>query len=251
MLWLTGANRARSIGRDLGYDVSADSASSLSHLAAGASYQSRHYLTFDVGSILGVRTAIVYDHNSDTGGTYTVQAAAAAADVLDDPAYTAALDDNTDYLATFRAAIFAAEQSYRYWAVVIDDVANADGFVEIGLVYLGSWLEIDYRGRGMDRSPIDFSAVAFSDQGVAFQDRKQATRAWDLKLEAQTLTVADDLDEIFQEILTGGCFFLIPEPDRTPLRVLYGFLPSAPKIEEAAGGVDIWMIGLRFQEALG
>src|SRR6185503_2128461 len=50
LLWSTGANATKSIGRDLGFDTSADDASATSHTADVASYQSRHALYFDLGS---------------------------------------------------------------------------------------------------------------------------------------------------------------------------------------------------------
>ena len=251
LLWSSGASAGFSCGRDLGFDVDADyEGFYLSHTGETAVYQSRHYLAFDFGSALGVKAAVIFDHNAGEDGAFTVQGAASAEDSLVDPTVSSALD-STGYLSTFRAHLFSAEQSYRYWSIVIDDVENTDGYSEIGLVYLGSWLEFDYRLGGMDRSPVDYSGVAYADQGAQYQDRRQSTRAWDISLVPQELSVADGFDEVFAEIRIGGNFFFIPEPDRSPLRVLYGFMPEAPKIAERDAGVDVWDIQFGFQEALG
>jgi len=248
LLWSTGANSDTSVGLDLGFDVAADSASALTHTGADAVYQSRHYLTFDFGSIQDVQEVIVFDHNSVSGGTWTAQAATLAADVLLAPDFSRALD-NLENVEEVRAAVFAAAETYRYWALVIDDRANADGFVEAGIAYAGYWLTLDLPAPGLTRDPVDYSGAAFADQGAQSQNRKQSTSRWGYKFEVLSESQVDELHAAARELLTGGAFFFVRDPEEDAGAVKYVFLPGLPRIRHTAA--DKWEADVDLQECLG
>lgn len=248
LLYATGANLARSAGRDLGYSV-ADTSSATSHVSDSQAFQSRHYVLIDLGSIQDVQAAIAYDHNSGTGGTYSFLAASGAADLPGDPDATVALS-NTSRKDILRIASLTTAISYRYWALIIEDVQNADGFVEVGVPYLGGWLELEHARGGIGRDFVDFTQVAFADQGANYQDRKQRTRVWAYTFTAISESLANELDTAATHLLSGGDFFFIRDPT-APAEALYVFFPDLPAITHNADSDNDWDVAFKIQEVLG
>lgn len=249
LLWLTGSNVIVSAGVDLGFAVT-DSASGTTFTGASASYQSRHYITVDIGAVSDVRAMIVHDHNAGTSGTFTFKAdAASTAGALVTWDYTAP-SDNTENKDLIRTKILNTAQTFRYWALVISDVQNADGFAEIGRLYLGDWLELDLPSRGLAKAPVDYSNLSFADQGAQFQDRKQRTRLWDYSFDVLSESQVDELDSAATQLLTGGALFFQRDPYEDDGRIIYVFLTEMPKISQDSSSGDRWSAKLMIQEAL-
>ena len=98
-------------------------------------------ITIDLATAQEVKAFILYDHNLSSTATITLQGDAAATFDSDggNPQFTEAvtwgLDKILHYLST--------ATTKRYWRIRINDVAgNADGFIEIGELFLGSYIEL-------------------------------------------------------------------------------------------------------------
>ncbi len=88
--------------------------------------------------------------------TITIQAN--ATNVWTSPAVTQTLTvDNTYSIASH---YFSSSQSYRYWRLLIDDPTNPDGFIELGMIWLGQGLEIDNAQNGFKYSIMDTSKIS-------------------------------------------------------------------------------------------
>jgi len=249
LLFGTGSNLAVSAGKDLGYAVS-DTASATSAVAGLASYQSRHYITVDIGVAQDVKAMIVNSHNAGESGTFTVSAdATSVAGALASPDYTTTLD-STENKDRIRAKVLSSAQTYRYWALVIDDVQNTDGYSEVANFYLGEWLELDLPARGLSKQPVDYSTLAFADQGAQYQDRKQRTRRWEYKFAVLTEAKVDEIDSAGTQLLTGGTFFFQRDPEADAGEIIYAFFTDLPRIDQSYGA-DQWGVTMSIQEALG
>ena len=246
--FFTGGS-VQSCGLDLGFSVTSDHTGFTTYTGDLAAYQSRHYITFDLGAIFDVAAFLVLDHNAALGGTFTVQAAAAEGDLLTAPDY-AAETDSLDNLDSIRALLPSPAQTFRYWALVIDDVQNDDGFSEVGIIYAGEWLELDLPARGLSKSPLDYSDVTYADQGAAWQDRRQRTRRFEYKFQILAESKIDEVDSAATSILTGGHLFFQRDPEADSGQVQYMVLAAMPNIQQNAGA-DRWEVSLTLQEALG
>jgi hypothetical protein len=247
--WATGSHASSSPARDLGFAVG-DSSSATSHSSDGVSYQSRHYVAVDFGVAMDVLACIALEHNSGSGGSLTLQGADSAAAALGSPVESLTLLDSSS-AGPARIAAFDSARNRRYWAVVIDDVANLDGFAEWGLLYLGSWLETPELARGAERTPVDFSSVSYSDQGANWQDRRQAGDQWSLAYEVVTRSEADEIAAMAKFLLVGGDFFFVEdETDLTGL-LRYVHFVELPAAKQRGSGMDLWDVSLKFQDSLG
>lgn len=87
----------------------------------------------DFGTATTMTAFVIGDHNLTDAATITLEAN--PTDSWGSPAYTQAV--------TLRdLAYLYLNESYRYWRVVVDDSTNATGYIEIGLLYAGEYLEL-------------------------------------------------------------------------------------------------------------
>ncbi len=218
--WATGANAATSVGRDLGFDVSADDTGLLSYEGDNASFKSREWVKADLGSALSVASGIVINHNLGAVGTIRLQGN--ATDVWTSPTVDQVLAGN----AEIRIA-YIAEQALRYWRLVIDDVSsNPAGYSEVGI-----WSSGAYAQPTMNYS-VDFvldwqqlSEVSVAISGVHFQDERAQRPVWSLIW--STVPEADRalLRAAFKAVPRGKSFFFTFNAT-TPLETEYVYLDA-------------------------
>lgn len=247
--WATGANAAKAAARDLGWTV-ADTGSATSQTSPAAVYQSRHYVLVDFGVAMDVQVGVALDSNASAAGSYNLQGADTSAFALTSPA-TSVLPLTVSDDGTMRAATFGSVQTRRYWAVIIDDVANADGFVEVGVLFLGGWLQTPDLARGVDRAGKDYSSAEFADQGANWQNRKQSTSAWSFGYEVVTRAEADEIKALAAFLLTGGDFFFVEDVTDLLSTIHYVFFTELPTAKQRGADMSLWDVALKFQEALG
>ena len=68
-----------------------------------------------------------------------------------------------------RTHVFS-EASYRYWQILIEDFNNPDGYIEVGRIHLGNYLQIDIHSREISIVYEDTSRVDDSPSGQSFGD---------------------------------------------------------------------------------
>ncbi len=90
-------------------------------------------LVCDLGGATAISAFVLGDHNLTDTATITLEAN--ATNSWGSPAYSQAV-------TRLELAYLYLNETYRYWRVVIDDASNATGYVEIGILYLGGYLEL-------------------------------------------------------------------------------------------------------------
>jgi len=215
-----GVNYASSIHPCLGFlDVATGSA--ISHVANSVSYQSRHYLAVDIGSTIESKAVVLLDHNLVSAATVTAQWAATAVGSINAPTGTQALSGTTTRSA------FISGTTYRYWAVIINNVASTDGFTEVGIWFVGSYLEPVRQVRptvGLDRK--EYSEVSFSDYGVNFLDAKGSSDGYTITYVMMTKVDADAFRNMLDFTKNGRNLFVCIDPSGSPTDVLYVFIEA-------------------------
>jgi hypothetical protein len=100
--------------------------------------------------------------------TAVIKIQANATDVWTSPAVDQTLTINNDY--EIASHYFTTDQSYRYWRVLITDAGNPNGFLELGVVWIGKSLDLDFAENGFKWSIADMSRVTETAYGHKYVD---------------------------------------------------------------------------------
>jgi len=97
-------------------------------------------ITIDLGSAQEVKALALYDHNFTSGATLLLEADDAATFDSDGGSaqFSEAVTWNDDKILHY----LSAATTKRYWRISITDTANTDNYLEIGELFLGSYLEL-------------------------------------------------------------------------------------------------------------
>jgi len=241
--WSTGANAVTSCGADTGFDTSADDTGATIYTSNTVCYLSTEYIQFNFNTALDSKLGILFDNNFFSP---TLSLHGNATDVWSSPSTTQTLAGNSSIYIKY----FAATQTYQYWRYVINDVTNPDGFVEVGIPYIGDYSE---PGSGFStpftEQLMELSHIGVADHGASFQFEKPSAKHYRLRWpglsdnEKAKITTAADFLKV------GRPFFFSFDPQNTATDTLYVRL---------TGGIQIthqppsnWQVSMEFEEALG
>lgn len=250
LAWSGGSNTSRSVGRDLGFNVSADDTGSTSYVGDAASYQGREWLTVDLGTAREATFAVVLDHNLTDAGTVTLQ-----------------LNDTDAWTSPFFSEVLAGDgarrvawfepQTYQHARFVFDDVSNPDGYIKAGIVWLSTYFEPT---RGVDIEFLDgreeLGGYAQADRGAHFRDIRPRRIRIEARFSLLEQPDRDAFDDMAAVVGIGGNLFFGLDVNINPSEVLYGFFEDAlsgeyRRIRARDDAGDRWGIPFRFKEALG
>lgn len=220
--WSTGASAATSVGKCLGFDVSADDTGATSYAADNVSYHSREFVLIQTQSAVTATFGAVYDHNFESGATVTL--AGNSSDSWASPGVSATLAAATG--ETPSRTKFFASSSYAFWRVVIEDVGNVDGYSEFGVLHVSNYIEptYDFRAQwGEDRE--ELSEIGMADQGAHWQNEKPTRRLWPITWPALSESEkTNSFDPWLNFVRNGRPFFFAFEPDSDETFVRYVIL---------------------------
>jgi hypothetical protein len=242
--WATGANAATSCGKDLGFTVSADDTGATSYVADLASYQSRAWVTFDLGAAAAVRVGVVLNHNAGASGTFKLLAN--ASDAWTSPSVTQTLAGDAD----IRIAWFST-QTYRYWRLLVEDVQNTDGFTEVGVAWIGDYLQLAYPYQdGFKDGYEGGSEVSFGDHGAHYRDPKPGREIIKAAFAHHPDSDRLALKTFRSTVDRGGCFIIARDPQNETTEALYAYIEDLEFEHSPADGLS-WSFDIEFREALG
>jgi hypothetical protein len=66
---------------------------------------------------------------------------------------------------------FSTTQSYRYWRVVVEDPGNPNGYLELGVVWIGKSLQVENAQNGFDFNVVDRSKISQTEFGHVYVDQ--------------------------------------------------------------------------------
>lgn len=128
-------------------------------------------VVFDMITTEPVDSALVMWSKEDgilLSNTAVVKLQANATNTWMTPAVDIILTINNVYeLATH---YFTSDQNYRYWRVVVEDPGNPNGFLELGVVWIGKSLVIPNAQNGFTFQLVDTSKVSVTDFGHTYVD---------------------------------------------------------------------------------
>lgn len=214
LLWNTGANTANSIGPTIGFSLAANDTGSTSYVGDTVAIHTEEWVKIDLGAAANIDSfALVFDKVDgcllSSGATVKLQGN--ASDSWATPSVDQTVTKDTTYdVYTHR---FSSNQNYRYWRVLITDVANTNFSVELGIVVLSLSTQLSQMPSiGFTHSLIDLSKRQENDYGNEFFDEYPSRR--EIVFNHTALTEADlqTLHTIYNTVgkVTPICLWLDP-----------------------------------------
>lgn len=247
-----GPNLARSAYADLGFTTSRVNVGGSTEVGDAAVYhQSGHWLAWDLGTAQAFTAAALYAHNLGSTGTVTFYASDTSGiwNVADRD-FTQVLTG--DALANKRIAFFT-QQSYRYVGFVIDEEANADGWVEIGHAQVSDdWQPGRSYRYGMTQQPQFLSNLIRTVEGGKFRGARRMPLGLDLTFSRLSRADFDIFIELLRETQDEHVYLALDPLSFPGSRTYYGMIGSVDGIPETVGDgtpPDRYTISFTFEEA--
>ena len=207
LLWNSGANKARSIAGTIGYDDSADGTGESVYLADYIRIHALEYIRKDLDSAHNIYGAIIRGHNFQAGAAVYVQ--------FSDDNWTTVAEQQ---IFTIQDDILVCEwdtpKNYRYVGIMIYDTSNPDGYVAIGVPYIGGQFqpETNFMGDGsIDRQ--DPSNVLPSENGRESSIQHDHFDLLSYAFHVKGLTEKGYFDALFDAMGNSKAFFYCEDPD--------------------------------------
>lgn len=190
----------------LGFDTSADLTGALSYEADLLVIHTSEWLKWDFGFPANPTGFLACgDRNTplQISPTAVVKLQANWTDSWANPAEEWTITFRDFLLGYFREDGIAEDiaEGYRYWRMQIQDPQNIDGFVEFGVVFLGTHI---LTTRGCPAFPLDApnqdnSRIAFSEGGQTFAGRRPSQQSFSLSWENLDTATAEQLQAMWEE----------------------------------------------------
>lgn len=210
-------------------------------------------VTVDLGSAKDITVVGVLDHNLTSNATVTVHSSADnfatsswVADLV-----TSRLDEDGTTIKLNPIVAYVEFTTARYWRFTIADATNADGYIEMGRVFLGLFTEMTKNyATGWGIEPVDLSRVQRSLNGVVHINKKPQYRMVDVNFALIGAAQKDALRKVADTIgtHTAAWFDVSPDSLAHDLYVIYGRLTKIPKMVNARW--NLWNQQVTIEEDL-
>lgn len=204
----------------LGYDTAANLSGSLTYEADLLVIHTSEWLKYDFGFPVNPTGFLACgDRNSplQISPTAVVKLQAAWTDNWANPAEEWTITFRDFLLGYFRKDGIAEDvaEGYRYWRMQIQDPQNSDGFVEFGIVFLGTHM---IATQGCPNFPFDApnqdgTEVEFSEAGQTFPGRRASRQRFTLNWNLLNNETAENLQAMWEEYGLHTSFVIAMDPD--------------------------------------
>ena len=167
----TGTNQATNALKNHCGFANSDRTGALTYTGPTISIHSNEGVIFDLVTTEDINSVVLLWPKEDgiqLSASAVVKIQANATNVWSSPSVNQTLTINNTY-ETY-SHYFSTAQSYRYWRVEITDPANANLYVNLGVVVLGMSESIDSADNGFKYNLIDKSVISRTDYGNEYID---------------------------------------------------------------------------------
>jgi hypothetical protein len=249
LLNITGANRANNCTYDMGF-VAVD-VSGTNLYTSGVSYQSRHFVHVDFGSAQSFAACLLTNHNSGAGGTYIFQASSSTLIGVGLGSTAPTVNETLDGTGAIRHE-YIDSASHRYARIVVADIANADGYNEIGVLFVGPYLELDGFQVADEDEQEHLTELHLAANGANYRSVRQTRR-----IQSRALRITDPAEktalEAFDSAVSIGGNFFINDYSDDPATTMYAHKDKGIAFQMLTIGEagPIWDATIQFRESLG
>lgn len=214
---LITTNASFTMASVLGFDTATDLTGALTYSADYLRIATEEFIQWDLGlssnphaiAIIGPRNAPL---KLSPGSTLTLQGS--QTNSWSTIEFSQVLTYNDSTIAYFVSTGVHTEQ-LRYWRLLISDLSNSYGYVEIGSIFLGEAFSTS-QGRAqfpLNYDLVDRSNVIFSEGGQTFSDKKEQTTEFSSNWIGLSVADVEGLVDLFARYGTHKPFFILLDPD--------------------------------------
>ena len=232
---------AGAIGGILGFDTSADDSGALTYLADSLRISTGESFVYDFGIPLNPDAVVVswrQDEPSSLNETSVLTVKGNYTNNFSSSVVFSGTAAKTDYgffLKKVGDADGLASNGQRYWQIAFDDIDNPNGYMEIGSIFIGEFIDFT---RGSVQIPFngsweDGTIRQVTDSGQLLTTQKYLTRVFDANWFGLTKAEKEEFDEFFEEVRTAEPFYIMLDPNSVlgstvERNLIYARFESAP-----------------------
>lgn len=174
---------------------------------------SSEWVKGDLGSAGQVLAAILWYHNLEAGASLNIQAH--ASDAWTSPSLNEAITIATAQAASGNVVeFFSAAQTYEWWRLLMTDASNADAYLRLGRVFLGSYFAPSYDiTTPVTPKDVDPSDILESAGGQRYVNLKTHYREITLKWDMLPDSDVETLQAIFAAVGKSVPFWICIDVD--------------------------------------
>jgi hypothetical protein len=189
---------------DFGF-AAVDRTGALGYIGASAAYQSRQWIKMD----LGAAAEAVACASLDASVSATVIIQANSVDSWESPPFSQVLSAGVREILY---SVFSVGQTYRYWRLLINDVSgvvSAQGYTELAVLFLGSYVSLsDFRAGYID-SYQDLSSRNYGPSGSLWSTENPQRDSYQMRWDGQTNTEKAAFVAMRPKTRLGLPFFMV------------------------------------------
>ena len=198
------------------------------------------WIKFDLGSTKKITMAAIFGHNLSIGATITLEAN--STDSWESPSYSKAMTWNEKAIVEF------IDQTYRWWRVTMEDGDNPDGYIEIGRICAGEYIEPDINvNQDVQKKWIDPSVLQESAGRQGYAIDKQEYRVFDIMFTGIPRAQQDQLITMFKSVKNIHMLVFALDPDDYQEEDTIYCKLTAP-LSQAIGALEYGDVPLSFEE---
>lgn len=217
ILNLEWSNASTTMESILGFDGTSDDTGALTYTADELRISTGEFFTWDMGiSSLPQSIAIIGPRNTPLriSPSATLKLQGNETDVWTAPTYEQSLTYDDSCIALFSSTGLHTE-ALRFWRLLIEDLSNPLGYVEIGSIFLGRVYSPTY---GRPQFPfnielVDRSPLIFSEGGQTFSDIREQTAQYQTDWLGLRKDEVESVMDFFADVGTARPFFVLFDPD--------------------------------------
>lgn len=207
-------------------------------------------LDFDLHSAKNIKAAILLDHNLTSGATAEVFRSSNGSSWSSVGSFTLTRTDNGASIVIDPLVLFF-DLTYRYWRLALADASNPDGYIQVGLVFLGGYTQMakNYQ-HGWAITTVDLSQEVQASNGVTHVNEKPSYRILEKEYYRVPEAQKDAVRQISDAVGSKQAFFISMRPDDNThdLYTVYGRFQLLPKPTNNRG--RLWDIKMSIKEDL-
>lgn len=214
---LLTSDAGSTLAETLGYDTAVDKTGSLTAMADVLRISTGEWLQWDLGISLNPKAFVLIGARNQSikiSPSATIKLQGNETNNWTTPSYETTLEYNDSTMVVVSDTGLHTE-ALRYWRLLIDDLDNPNGYVEVGSVYLGDTYA-PTQGIAQfpfQTSPVDRTVTVFSEGGQTFSDIREKTQEFSLSWAHLTKDECERFISIFEDVGTGVPFFMILDND--------------------------------------
>jgi len=212
LLWNTGVNAARSVDDTLGFTAEGDSAGALTYTADDIRIHTTEYVIFTRATTISIYGAIIRGHNFQAGATVKLVGS-------NDNFTTWHFSDTFTIQDDILILEYDTVKTYQDWGIYINDIDNPDGYVEMGVVFLGAHFQpAKHFAYNRIITQDDPSLVKESENGQVASIQRSHFQAWQYRFQGTNQKA--NFNAMFDDRGFSKSLFICENPD-TPLTTTF------------------------------